>query len=226
MKKKFAKDVIRSMIISEPKNILLYSLAELSDHLSYSEAAIIKGIKALGYDGLKDLKKQLYIKNESLLKKDDGTLLIESILATERSLHDGKSIDEFWKLLNQTKKIVVQGFGFMHAFSSQISNQLRKAGWESQTVEFKEELKYLNSELLIILTTRGQSALNEEIISYAKNKGMKIIVITDKNNSISDKVDLIVPYIHFKSINSEKTLEKTALMTFLVSMLIETETAN
>lgn len=220
MKKIFAKDAINTLIITNPKKIMMLSLSELSEELAYSEAAIVKALKALGYNGLKDLKKKLYINKDSSAKEEEDNLLIESIIATDRAFIDDESSKKFWNIVDNSKVTVVQAFGSLSKYSSSFSREIRKRGVHSQHAEFKEDFKYLNADVLVMLSTRGSSELNEEMIKYARNIGLKVVLISDKDHRLEETVDLLITFIHFQDKKVSARLEKMTLISYVLSKLV------
>lgn len=216
-----AKEIINSWILANPSEVMTMSLCEISEKFTYSEAMIIKAIKELGYEGLKDLKKHLYLleKKQKIEQNENyyEDLLLQSIMATERRIVDDEAVQEFAKL-QKGKKIIFQGFGAANRMAVDFATSFELLGCQTKAVEFKEELIPHRGELLVVLTTRGSSQITKEIIEYARLLGMKIIIITGQDSSLQAKAELIIKYIYFFTGTGDQH-ERIVIMRYILSKI-------
>ena len=221
-KSKNAKSLVEKYIIRHPNKIITCSLKKIASDLCYSEASIIKSIKLLGYEGLKDLKKKLFlkIKLESDESKQAKGLLIESLMATDRSINQNINIEKVIAII-KNRKIVLQGFGTSYNIALDFQKIFLQMGFDAFTCEFKEQLDAFENQTLFLLTTRGTSSLNLELIDYARSKNMKIVAITNSEHNLdSEKIDITIPFVHF-SLNRENEADKNILTRYVLRVLVE-----
>ena len=221
-KSRNAKSLIEKYIIMHPDKVIIYPLKKIANDLHYSEASIIKSIKLLGYKGLKDLKRKVFlkIKLERENSKQAKGLLIESLMATDQNINKTIDIEKIATIIKD-KKIVIQGFNTLQGVALDFQKIFLKIGIDAFTCEFKEDLDLFENQVLFLLTTKGSRSITMNLIKYAKKKKMRIIAITTSDHNLSNQnLDAIISFIQFS--HNEKDVEaKNLLIRYVLHLLIE-----
>lgn len=218
------KDIIEKLVSSKSIDILSISLKELSEKINYSESAIVKALKQMGYKGFKDLKTREYLKmtinNKEEIKE---SLLIESLIATDRQFQDTKVLEMIVKEIQNYDEVFVQGFGRMRAVAQDFSIDLRQRGIKSCAIEFKEELPKNIPVVVIVLSSDLESWISHEFIEYNRkqNKDSKVIAITSHSIKDNKNIDIVAAGISFYNAKDEIYSEKKIIVEYIVSLILK-----
>lgn len=195
------EEKIAKYIIENKDKVIYWSAQELADAISTSPAALIRFSKKVGYKGFTAMKMDLALDNDeeienfnSLIDAEDS---IETMVKKEKYANE-KTINETYKLINhaQLEKVIDI---LSHAKRIFL---LGVAGNGIVCLDFMYKLTRINKDVIyhedahILLTRMAHIQKDDAVVAvsysgktkdvnvgiqYAKNKGAKIIAITQLN---------------------------------------------
>lgn len=207
---------IATYILNDPHDIIYKSTKALSKACCVSEPSLIRFARKLGFSGFKELKlclsTELAVKDAQKVPvevdlNDDGlsiynklaSFAITSINNTAETL-DQKSLDEAANIIYKTSKnhhsIFLSGLGASTIMVKEF--QIKMMRLNIQTIFYEDIHLRLEActnlekgDLFICFTSLGVAAQNYEMIDIAKERGVKIILVTQFGNSkLSEKADI------------------------------------
>ena len=208
--------------ILNSNNTINCSLSTLAKKIKVSEPTIIRFSRSIGLNGYSDLKLKLSINNSindskelknldiKLNKGDDAYEIyrslseytIKSIRSTWHNTLDKKTkekaIDLIYNTHKNNKKIFLTGMGVSSILAESLQIKLMRLDIDSifysdihLRLEACSNLK--KDDLLICFTTLGKSKENHDFINLAKDKGVKVILITQFGvNKINKSSDIVI----------------------------------
>lgn len=245
---------IANYIIENPKKFALQSIRELEEELGISKATIVRMAQTLGYSGLLEMKRDAkeYLSNslEPLEKYEEilttakeqnnfldilGNEVILNIKKTQELISD-EQFNRFINFIEKAKEVHTVGQG-ISMYLAEIANYLlnrvsiKSFAFSGGGAPFPEKLiNFDETDLLLAFYFPSYSKEVKETVQYAREKGLKVLVITDKvtnelvniadeyllvsvesctvSNSISSVITLLYAIIgKIGQDNKDKTLE-------------------
>lgn len=182
-------------------------LQELSLNCGVSEATILRFISELGFEGYHDFKNSLEeeMKNKltsvqrlnSTERYRDDAQAIHSIIETDvenlKETMSGVDEAEFSAAIDavlNARKIYLMGLrssaplsSFMHFYMSRLFDEVVHISSNSTNEVFEQILPITSEDVMIGISFPRYSQRTINSIEYAKKKGAKVIVITDKDDT-------------------------------------------
>ncbi|MFV0246450.1 MAG: MurR/RpiR family transcriptional regulator [Mycoplasmatales bacterium] len=184
-------------------NIILNNYAEICDMTitdfsalsNVSNAMITKYAKNCGFDGYKELR--YYIKSENITPEQNDYEIKEKILKYFDSF-DTSIIQKVREEIIQVDSILLFGKGTSYSLCEFMVPRLRASFKksvisENNNIEIQNELLMPGKKILFIISASGNVDKFREIIRSAKEKGIKVIIISEINiPNISSKCDIYI----------------------------------
>ncbi|MEG2183504.1 MAG: MurR/RpiR family transcriptional regulator [Cloacibacillus sp.] len=201
--------LICSYILDHHQQVAFYTVEELAQASKTSPATVVRVVKRLGYDSYKELLEQLQkvmmttnnsvwweleqVLNESTDSEQEPVLSwvsrdsIEGIKnSLSRQLMD--SFDNAIELMLNARKIGIVGMrsskyvaGFLHFMMNQLFSNTQMLAYAGTDVIYDEVLNLGKEDLIIAVSLGGPHfvILTQEILAFAKGKGIPSILITN-----------------------------------------------
>lgn len=193
---------IAEFVERNSQNILLLTEQEIADTLNLSVASVSRFWRAVGYKNIKDFKQHV---TQKMVPTPAGK--IEALLA--QTENNGSILDSFQTVINhleltlqhfseanlneaasltlQAKKVYIYAQGSSVGLQDLLYFRLARYGLNIQKMEnsgseLLEDLIHVTADDLVIIFFFGMESLPEEevIFNEAKDKGFKVLVITDQ----------------------------------------------
>ncbi|MCL2114527.1 MAG: MurR/RpiR family transcriptional regulator [Streptococcaceae bacterium] len=211
------------------------SIREIADIVHVSTATVMRMTKKLGFSGWKEF---CYHLKNSVKELKVSTQYHENIRQFElflRNLSESEYIhklSEAVTLVSKAKRIIFIGVGTSGALAEYGARYFSNSGLESYAItDLHQSLKAKigKGSLVIVLSVSGETTLLVKSIIELKVKDVKIIVVTNHENSTLSKFSNITLSYEFKEIFSEyddienltSSLPVIALIEILVSKATE-----
>lgn len=195
--------IIANYIINDYDKAAFMTAAKLGDTLNISESTVVRFSIKLGYEGYRDLQNQLQelIKNKlttlqrlDLADSDYDTNEDTLIKIMEKDLDNiKKTVDEIdtkafqnaIDLILNAENIYTMGLrsssflaGYLSFYLNFLFDNIKLVSSGPNDV-FEQLLKLNSKDVIIIITYPRYSKRTLEVLNYVKEKGAKIIAITD-----------------------------------------------
>lgn len=195
------QEKIFNYIKKNKKSVKDYSLRQLAAELNVSPASVVRTIQKMGYKHYYELGNQLEKEIHDPIEYDDTTLLAKSFLENldNIEMYDQK-IQAFKKLTAFSKTFLFYGAGTSSYLASYGTRQFVNNGFDAFSIDdpfYPAQLnKNPNSErTFIVLSVSGETEQTLDITANFKDKGAKIVSITNKKeNSVAGMSDLNFSY--------------------------------
>ncbi|MCQ2482115.1 MAG: MurR/RpiR family transcriptional regulator [Clostridia bacterium] len=198
---------LASFIEKHYEAVAYMKLQELSQSAGVSEATILRFISELGFEGYHDFKntleEELKTKLTSLQRlnsteryRDDAQAIhniigtdIDNLKDTVNNLDEAEFAHAIDAVLS-ARKIYLMGLrssaplsSFMHFYMSRLFDEVVNISSNSTIEVFEQILPITSNDVMIGISFPRYSQRTINSIEYAKKKGAKVIVITDKDNT-------------------------------------------
>ncbi len=196
---------IADYIVSNLGEVVFASVTSLSERLGVSDATIVRFAQELGYSGFPELKEELikyykiYLDPAIRLEKyidDTGEEKLTYETITRREI---KYLEESIKTINEgvfakavemictTEKLYIFGTGSNEPLSSHLAYRLARFGLNVTLISvsgrnlFEKLLHVKKNDLMIAFAFYKPSLDFQRVMSISKEKGVKVILITDSH---------------------------------------------
>ncbi|CCJ32805.1 MurR/RpiR family transcriptional regulator [Caloramator australicus] len=209
---KGAEKKVAEYILKNPKDIIHFSITELSDVVGCGDATIIRLCKKLGYKGYQELKIKIASEvispiediHEEIKEDDDEFIIMQKVfnsniysLNQTLKLNDYNLIKKAIDILLKSTKIAFFGMGGSAALAYDFYHKFLRTG---KWVEFSDDghvqamiaSRLSDKDCIIAISNTGSNKELIENINIAKSNDTKIITITANNKSPISKVSDIV----------------------------------
>lgn len=180
------------------------SVQDISEATSLSVASIVRFAQRIGFKGFLEIRSEIAgtlrnrIENKEIFSLADDKILKTDTLTTVANI-DIKNINETLNLIDRTNfnnaiklissasKVYTAGLGISYFLAQILSYQLTQVAISASTftnnfATFTEQLLYLKkNDLFIALSFPPYSIETIEAAKFAKERGVKVISITNKN---------------------------------------------
>ncbi len=212
-----SQKIIANYIVEHPHEFALSSVRELEKELKTSKATIIRLAQRLGYQGYQELKSifRESIRQEmspihrfkSILSDGDDVSNLLHIIAgetinnieTSLQLLDFEQYEKAIQLIEQKNQIYTMGVGISSFLAEMASYLLNRVSVKSSfiipgPIRIAEQLINLSkNDLIIAFSLPPYREETIQAVSYAKEKGMHVIAVTDKaTNQIVQYADILL----------------------------------
>jgi DNA-binding MurR/RpiR family transcriptional regulator len=214
-----AERKIADYLLSNPQNILNFSIGNLAKTCGCGEATITRFSKRLGFTGYQQMKlalaqdRSLPNINENINMYDNAYTIFKKVCSdiyaslekTRASLNKIK-LDEFCEKLLHIKRIYIFGLGNSASIAIDASHKLARIGFEATACNDNHMQAILASHtdpscLVWGISHSGKSKDIVEALKIAKDNGAITACLTDKSKSIIQKVSDYVLTTHSDEIN-------------------------
>lgn len=198
---------LASYIVEHYDDVAYMKLQELSQNTGVSEATILRFISELGFEGFHSFRNTLEEEMKSKLTsvqrlniseryQDDAHAIhniietdIENLKETKNALDEESFAKAIDAVLN-ARKIYLMGLrssaplsSFMYYYMSRLFDEVKHISGTSTNEVFEQILPISSEDVMIGISFPRYSQRTINSIEYAKKKGAKVIVITDKDNT-------------------------------------------
>jgi len=203
---------IANYFIENPQGFALKSVSELEKELNISKSTIVRMAQTLGFSGLLEMKRETkkYLSNQMApLEKYEAILTGEtqphdylSLLSDEvilnikktEELVDREQFSRFTEMLEKAGEVHTLGEGismYIAEIAAYLLNRVsvKAFAFSRGGAPFPEQIiNFQKSDLVLAFHFPAYSKSVKETVAFAKQRGLKILVITDKatNDIIAD----------------------------------------
>lgn len=181
-------DQIVEYMLGHIEHVMTMSIQVLAENVYTVPNTIVRLSRKLGYDGFSHMKNA--IKNE----QDDDQQGMDHLNKT-RELLDPEKMEDINHLIMQAPRVLIYGIGDSAIYCEYLMNGYRVA---NKKCEFNmhrhntlSELEAMSpKDLLVLISVSGESAQIIEVADRAKERGIKMISITDfRKNTLQRLAD-------------------------------------
>ncbi len=200
------------------EKIVFQNVQEVARATKSNVAAVVRFAQRIGFRGFTEMRDEIIssfqnrlqsnevfpLLNESKTKEDTLTIVANQEIKNINDTLIMNDRDNFRKVVEQilsSKRVFTMGLGVSFLLSQIISYQLNQVSIYSSTftnnsATFMEQILFLKeSDLIIALSFPPYYRATIEAVKFAKERGIKVIAVTNKNSSpisIYSDVSLIV----------------------------------
>ena len=185
---------IHEYVLSNYDQVIYDSLNSIATKLDVGEASLVRYFRKLGYSSFNHFKMEIYNAVDSLRIQSDSPYvesitqnMFDVIKNTKESL-DFKAIDEATEILLKSKHVFIAGMGISHTTALDMFSKLLRVGIPASVIS-DSHFSYMYSSILdgdncaILYSFSGETVEMKKIASICKDKNVKVIVISNYNNS-------------------------------------------
>lgn len=207
-----AEEAVAKYVLKHPEKVLNMTTKQLASASQSSEAAIIRFCKRIGINSFKGLKieiaKEIGITSNHLqedfnspLEFDDDyeTVISKVITKSIQALNNTKSllsvheIGEAIKTLMKAKKILIYGAGGSSIVAHDFTQKLLRVNFHAfQALDIHVQMMMVanmtEEDILFTVSTSGKTKEILKLLSLAKEKGAKTILLTQYGKSPASKL--------------------------------------
>ncbi len=237
---------VADYILQNIDNIFRYPLAELANLSGTSQGAWVRFCKSIGFDGMKDLKKSLFMElNDSIMENENTspqlqftdikehstyismaeTVCLSSIQAIEATLKlfDEVMLSNIVDLMIHAKSIRIFGIGASGLVADDLYYKLLRIGYNvSYSHDFHISLTYASTlaagDVAVFISNTGETNEILEALDIAKNKGAATLAITKYGKS---SLAQGVEYVLYTS--SPEIYKRSGAMSSRIAQLVITD---
>ncbi len=237
---------VADYILKNIDNIFRYPLAELANLSGTSQGAWVRFCKSIGFDGMKDLKKSLFVElNDSITENENSspqlqftdikdhstyismaeTVCLSSIQAIEATLKlfDEVMLSNIVDKIIHAKAIRIFGFGASGLVADDLYYKLLRIGYNvSFNHDYHISLTYASTisseDVAIFISNTGETREILETLDIAKANGASTLAITKFGRSnLAQAVD----YVLYTS--SPEIYKRSGAMSSRIAQLVITD---
>ncbi|TKI06127.1 SIS domain-containing protein [Martelella alba] len=207
--------------------------------LNVSEPLIVKVAKKLGYTGFRELRQALWSyflslpfdKEQEIAEHDSIETVMDKIfnnaihsLKEARSIADPAVINQASRWIYSARQVLIFGIGGSAAVGMDFEQKLLQIGIQGHTYNdyhlmLMAACQVSDQDVIIVISQSGDTPELLQGVEVAKNRGAKIICITNDNVSpLSQKADLSI----FSPTRSGTLLEQNAVARIIQLNLLDT----
>ncbi len=237
---------VADYILKNIDNIFRYPLSELANLSGTSQGAWVRFCKSIGFDGMKDLKKSLFVElNDTITENENAspqlqftdikehstyismaeTVCLSSIQAIESTLKlfDEVMLSNVVDKITHAKAIRIFGVGASGLVADDLYYKLLRIGYN---VSFNHDthisLTYASTisteDVAIFISNTGETKEILETLDFAKNNGAITLAITKfGKSSLAQSVD----YVLYTS--SPEIYKRSGAMSSRIAQLVITD---
>ncbi len=236
--------VIANYMVENPQKLALCSIRELERELKISKSTIVRLAQTLGYKGFSELKSELLegIRNNLgpigryktfLSEPHDklnfiGLIAEETINNIQKTLHliDQTQYKKALKMLKEARHVYTIGVGISSCLAEMASYLFNRVSINSShmtygPLKFTEKIINISTEdLIFAFSFPPYSKETIEAARYAKEKGIRVIAVTDKaTNEIVQHSDVFIQVVVDSITISNSIMSALVLLYSLVAQL-------
>lgn len=205
---------IAQYILKHPQEVTQISVQELANRTKTSPAAIVRFSKRVGYEGFPQLKLDLAVNvhTETIAQLDDRPSLdstFESFLNAEQNsytntvlstfnLINSQTLQEAIEYIRNARRVYLVGLGASSLICQDLMMKLTRIDihafhYFDSHVQLGNSIHLTHEDVILAVSYRGKTADINEIVKNARHKHIKVIAITQNNNSpLAKYADLIL----------------------------------
>lgn len=235
-----AEKKVAQYILENPRDIVHFSITELAECSSASEATVFRLCNKLGYKGYQDLKINLAgdivepIENihEEIKEDDDAYIIMHKMLnlnvySIENTMKINKSekLEEAVKLILNAGQILFYGMGGSGSIAQDAYHKFIRTGircavhtdshWQAMMSSMAKE-----NDVIIAFSNSGSNKELIESIEIGKKNGVNVISITGNAKSPISKVsDIVLVSYGYESMFRSEAMESRITSLILIDCL-------
>ena len=245
---------IAEYVLEDPERIKNLNTYDVAKNCKVSQATIVRFAKKMGFSGFPEFKltlsqdignrkaeSHINIMHEEL-KPNDTFEIIGKKVANEniRAVNNTYEITDFNELekavqaINKARKIMLVGVGFSGIVAKDFYFKLMELGKvESFENDSHMQLSYISTmnenDILFVISHSGKTLELFNLVKVAKNRGIKIITLTNvANNPIRELGDIKLGTVEMKSdfratALSPRISQLTVIDMIYVKLMLENE---
>lgn len=181
---------VADYVIKEKKQVCFMSLSEITKKINVSESTIVRFVKKLGFKGFIEFK--LEVANEisnlqNYISEDYIDNISSNIFETinkTKELIDKNDVEKVVEYINNSKRMFIFGIGASGVAALEMQNRFMRYGKIGHSVNDGHfQVMYssvaTSEDVIIVLSLSGETADLIYPLTIAKEKGAKIILITN-----------------------------------------------
>lgn len=229
---------IAQAILAKPKEVIDYTISQLANDAGVSDASVSRFCKTLNIDGFHQLKTRLAQvsddDNISVTIDDDIQASLKNIAEnknteignTLKNLSTEKITDVLWAIKKaRLIQVVAEGNTYPVAIDAVYKfNQIGLLAMSDAAFEtsIAQTLNMTVKDILIIISNSGESRSLMKQLEIAKQKGIKVIAITNRSDSpIAQKADIhLKTYVREQIFQSEYYFSRIAASTMIEALFL------
>lgn len=198
---------VANYIINNHKNVPSMTVKELANASESSEAAVVRLCKSLDIQSYKNLK--MYIFNEinnqkqissqkqidEILKNDEMKTILNKVsymnikgIEDTLKLISANELEKAVSIINNARRVLVYGIGGSSVVASDFAFKLSRIGivpifYQDSHIQLTNALHSTEEDVFVLITASGKTVDILDIAKNGKERGAKIIVITQYSNS-------------------------------------------
>ncbi|RHO19453.1 MurR/RpiR family transcriptional regulator [Amedibacterium intestinale] len=227
-----AEKKVADFVLNYPEKVIMLNVSELSSNSGASEATVVRACKHLGFDGYYQMRLLL---SRSLGKSEQKDISVDmnsvqKIFSYEvdriHNLANSIHADELLmaaKLILQSSVVHIVGVGNTVPIVMDLGFRLERNGircmYNSVPELFYNHISLAgNNDIVIAFSRTGASTQVVRAVEYAREKGMKIIVVTGElNKQLVDKADCVIHIKEKRTVNSYITKPDSHLLEYAIN---------
>jgi DNA-binding MurR/RpiR family transcriptional regulator len=208
---------ISEYLLRNPDEVLGSSALQIAEATGTSDASVIRTVKGLGYQGLRELKKEFLgsvlrrrslpatlghnIDRISTNKRPAEKMFADSIdiLNAFRHEFDHEAFDRCVEAVASARRIYTYGLGPGSMVSGFLAIHLRRVGFDAEAMmlsgyRLADDLLTLTKEDCVVLVAPyHQTTEVEVIVDHANAVGAVVVLVTEALGlSLQDRVDIVI----------------------------------
>lgn len=208
---------IGEYLLLHPDDVLGASANQIAEATGTSDATVIRTVKGLGYQGLRELRKEFL---ESVLRRRSSSATldhnIDQFLSTESPVaemlkdsvavlnafsneFDQEDFDRCVQALAQARRIFTYGLGPGSMVSGFLALHLTRVGFDAQAMMHSgyrlsdDLLPITGDDCVVVLAPYHQTTEVEVILDHAKAVGATAVLVTEALGlSLQDRVHVVI----------------------------------
>lgn len=192
---------ILNYCIKNVEKIQNIKIQQLADALYTSPATIVRFCKKLGFHGFAEFKAALKMECEqgTELEESHSSDFFADINKTMELINEGV-IDKVITQMHHANRIEIYAVGSSRMVANELAKKLQSIGklafsYDDSSLMNVSATQLTSDDMVIALSTSGESSLILSAVSKAKSKGAKIISITDIGSNTQTKISDITLYV-------------------------------
>lgn len=208
---------IGDYLLRNPDEVMGSSALRIAEATGTSDASVIRTIKGLGYQGLRELKKE-FLEN-ILVRRSSSSILghdIESIQTNKRPADnmlensaaileafrqgfDHDAFDRCVDLLVESRRIYTYGLGPGSMVAGFLATYLKRVGFDAEALMLAgyrladDLLSMEQDDCVVLIAPFHQTTEVDVIVDHTKAVGAKVVLVTEALGlSLQDRVDVII----------------------------------
>lgn len=239
---------VADYILVNPYEVVQETIANIAKVVNVSEPTVVRFCRKLDFSGYQDFKIALArgsARSEESLKvihdeaKETDTLkevalkvMNSHILAMQQTFHalDYEKLQEFVDILLGAKKVEVFGLGGSGTVAIDVENKFLRTGIATNAcidahIQLMRTALLDENDAIIIFSNSGTTKHFQQVLKIAKQKGVRVILITSAKNTSLTKGATLVFQIYAKETSHKKEPSSARIAMIAIMDVVVTKIA-